>query len=207
MKKNIDNYKKRGGHLPTKQSRRLTLQHTQIPPNNVICQKKPPMKDVKRYIHFSDGRGEGERGGTGEGGGCVRGGGWGWNVCGGGVIGHHHHHHRYCHYHYHDIDNSHYYYYHQGDCVRAVRVECVRGCSRDRGAASPRGMRGDTWEPQTHACFSLFALFSYYNSIWYYYYSYYHFQGLRVLVGYGGHLGTANTCLLFFFEFGQFGFG
>ena len=82
MKKNIDNYKKRGGHLPTKQSRRLTLQHTQIPPNNVICQKKPPMKDVKRYIHFSDGRGEGERGGAGEGGGCVRGGGWGWNVCG-----------------------------------------------------------------------------------------------------------------------------
>ena len=69
--KNIDKYKKRGGHLPTKQSRRLTLPHTQIPPNNVICQKKPPMKDVKRYIHFSDGRGEGERGGTGEGGGCV----------------------------------------------------------------------------------------------------------------------------------------
>ena len=29
------------------------------------------MKDVKRYIQFSDGRGEGERGGTGEGGGCV----------------------------------------------------------------------------------------------------------------------------------------
>ena len=173
MKKNNGKYKKTGGHLPTKQSQRPTLPHTQIPPNNVICQKKPSMKDVKRYIHFSDGRGEGEIGGAGEGGGCVRGGGWGWNVCGGGVIGHHHHHrrrhhhnhHRYCHYRHHDINNSHYYHSHQGDCVRAVRVECVRGCSRDRRAASPRGMRGDTWEPQTHARFSLFALFSNYYSI------------------------------------------
>ena len=67
----LTNIKKGGGHLPTKQSQRLTLQHTQIPANNVICQKKPPMKDVKRYIQFSDGRGEGERGGAGEGGSCV----------------------------------------------------------------------------------------------------------------------------------------
>ena len=27
------------------------------------------------------------------------------------------------------------------------------------------GLQGDTWEPQTHACFLLFALFSYYYSI------------------------------------------